>query len=67
MTNAISCIKPSLMDEITIDYVIVVTFKLEFENIYEKSRYIEEMEQLKFYDLRNDILLYNTRLCISNV
>ena len=64
MPNIFSCINSSLIDKIKTHYANDDAFKLSFENSSKESRFIEEIEQFKSYDLKNESLHYNARVCI---
>ena len=64
LTNAISCIGNSLIDEIKMHYVNDDFFKFPFESLSKETRSIDEIEKFKSFDLKDEILYYNGRVCI---
>lgn len=67
MANAISYIKNSLIDEIKMRYVDDEIFSLPYESLIKESKTRKEIEQFKFCELKDGILYYNNRVCISNL
>ncbi len=67
MANTISCIRNSLIDEIKSHYGNDNVFKIPVASLSKEARTVEEIEQFKFYELKDHgVLYYNSRVCIPN-
>lgn len=64
LANAISCIRNSLIDEIKTHYASDDVLKLPFESLCKEARTVEEIDRFRSYDLKDNILYYNARVCI---
>ena len=64
LTNAISCIRNSLMDEIKGHYAIDDFFKFSFESLSKEARTTDEIEKFKYFEVKDEILYYNGKVCV---
>ena len=64
LANAISCIGNSLIDEIKMHYANDDFFKFPFESLFKETRSVDEIENFKSFDLKDEILYYNGRVCV---
>ena len=67
LANAISCIRNSLMDEIKLHYPNDDFFKIPFESLSKEARTMNEIDKFKSFELKDEVLYYNGRVCIPKV
>ena len=64
LANAILCIGNSLIDEIKMHYANDDFFKFSFESSSKETRFVNEIEKFKSFDLKDEILYYHGRVCV---
>ena len=64
LANAISCIRNPLIDEIKGRYTTDDFFKFSFESLSKEARTADEIEKFKYFELKDEILYYNGRVCV---
>ena len=64
VANAISCVQIFLMDETKMDYIDDEFFNILFESLSKEARTANKIEKLKSFELKDEILYYNGRVCV---
>lgn len=52
------------MDEIKMHYANDEFFKLPFESLSKEAKFLDEIDKLKFIELKDEVLCYNGIICI---
>ena len=67
LANAISCITNSLIDVIKMNNYNDDFLKIPFKSLSKEARTMNEIDDFKFFELKDEVLYHNGRVCIPRI